>query len=98
MSTADLAAELALVELARETEHYADFFRYAPDALVITDAAGRVREANEAALELLNAAPQGLLSQPLAERVPAGNRMQSRPITLKGDGGRGLCWLIHPPS
>lgn len=97
MSAVDLA-ELALEELAREKEQYAEFFRCAPDALVITDAAGRVREANKAALELLDAALDDLVSRPLAECVPAGNGMQSRPVTLKGDGGRGLCWLIRPPS
>lgn len=97
MSAVDLA-ELALEELAREKERYADFFRYAPDALVITDAAGRVREANQAALELLDAAPEELVSRPLTECAPPGSGMHSRPITLKGDGGRGLCWLIRPPA
>jgi PAS domain S-box-containing protein len=96
MSAADIATELA--ELAREKDRYAEFFRHAPDALVITDANGRVREVNEAALELLNAARDNVVSRPLAECVPGEIRMQSRAITLKGDGGRGLCWLIRPPS
>lgn len=87
-----------LEELAREKELYAEFFRHAPDAYVITDAAGRVREVNEAALELLNAARDDVVSRPLAECVPRESRLQSRAITLTGAGGRGLCWLIRPPS
>ena len=82
--------------LTRENQRYAEFFDNAPDALVITDAGGRVREVNETALELLGATRDDLVSRPLAECVPGRNAMQSRPITLKENGGRGLCWLIRP--
>ena len=47
----ELQGQAAL--LVRENERYAEFFRYAPDAYLITDAGGNIREANEAALELL---------------------------------------------
>jgi len=46
----ELQGQAAL--LVRENERYAEFFQYAPDAYVITDAGGSVREANQAALEL----------------------------------------------
>ena len=41
------------VLLVRENERYAEFFQYAPDAYLISDTGGNIREANEAALELL---------------------------------------------
>jgi PAS domain S-box-containing protein len=41
--------------LSRERERYGEFFDYAPDAYVITDAGGNIREANRAARDLLGA-------------------------------------------
>jgi PAS domain S-box-containing protein len=70
----ELQGQAAL--LLRENERYAEFFEFAPDAYLITDAGGRIREANQAALELLNAAGDqvvgGTLSDYIveAERVP----------------------------
>lgn len=39
--------------LTRQHQRYSEFFDYAPDAYVITDSGGTVREANRAAAELL---------------------------------------------
>src|SRR5262245_26976966 len=42
--------------LTRENQRYAEFFEHAPDAYVVTDAGGNIREANRAAGELLGVA------------------------------------------
>lgn len=66
----ELQGQAAL--LARETERYAEFFEYAPDAYLITDAGGNVREANRAAREMLGEDPTG---RPIASLVPEEDRV-----------------------
>jgi PAS domain S-box-containing protein len=61
--------------LIRENERYAEFFEYAPDAYLITDAGGSVREANQAARELLGAAHDDVLARPLSEYVAQEDRV-----------------------
>jgi len=61
--------------LERENERYAEFFEHAPDAYVITDAGGNVREANQAALELLGVQKAAVIGQPLSEFIPEGERV-----------------------
>jgi PAS domain S-box-containing protein len=61
--------------LVRESERYAEFFEYAPDAYLITDAGGSVREANQAALELLVAAREDVVGRPLSEHIAADERI-----------------------
>jgi PAS domain S-box-containing protein len=61
----ELQGQAALLE--RETARYAEFFEYAPDAYLVTDAGGNVREANRAARELLGDAPVG---RAIASLVP----------------------------
>ena len=69
----ELQGQAAL--LVRENERYAEFFQYAPDAYLITDAGGNIREANEAALELLKCAREELVSRPLSEYIFADDRV-----------------------
>lgn len=69
----ELQGQAAL--LVRENERYAEFFQYAPDAYLITDAGGSIREANEAALELLKAPRNELVGKPLSEYVAAEDRV-----------------------
>ena len=76
-------------QLAREKERYAEFFEFAPEAYVITDAGGSVREANLAALELLGLAREDVVGRALGE-------LSVRPIELKLSGVRGRCWLLRP--
>ena len=57
--------------LSRENERYAEFFDCAPDAYLITDLGGNVREVNQAAAELLGASREAILGQPVGVRVPA---------------------------
>jgi PAS domain S-box-containing protein len=51
--------------LSRENQRYAEFFDYAPDAYVVTDAGGNIREANRAAAELLRVSREVLVRRPL---------------------------------
>jgi PAS domain S-box-containing protein len=61
--------------LTRESERYAEFFQFAPDAYLITDAGGSVREANQAALELLAAARDEVVGRPLSEHIAPDERI-----------------------
>jgi PAS domain-containing protein len=90
----EIESVLAELELMRrELERYAAFFEHAPDACVITDAGGSVREANQAALELLGGTRDEIVGQPLRKLLQV--ELAARPIPLE-DGGRGLCWLLRP--
>lgn len=79
--------------LLRENERYAEFFEYSPDAYVITDVGGNVREANQAALELLGAARGDVVSRPLSEYIAQEDRVAflTRTVGLML-GGRPLAW------
>ena len=68
----ELQGQTAL--LSRENARYAEFFDYAPDAYVITDGGGNIREVNQAATELFGAAREALLGRPLGGSVPAEER------------------------
>lgn len=61
--------------LMRENERYAEFFQYAPDAYLITDAGGNIREANVAALELLKCPREPTLGRSLAEFIAGEDRV-----------------------
>jgi len=69
----ELQGQAAL--LVRENERYAAFFEFAPDAYLITDTGGSIREANQAALELLKAARNDVVGKPLAECVADEDRV-----------------------
>ena len=99
---ADFEMELALGELQalrEENERYAEFFQYAPDALVISDAAGHVQEANEAARELLRAEADGLVGKLLSHCIEDVGllrvALEPRALPLKS-GAPGLCWRLRP--
>lgn len=63
----ELEAQAAL--LVRENERYAEFFEYAPDAYLVTDAAGVIREANQAARELLSAPRDEVVGHSFSEYI-----------------------------
>lgn len=77
--------------LLRENERYAEFFEYSPDAYVITDVGGNVREANQAALELLGAPRENVVAHPLSEYIAQNDRVAflTRTVSLML-GGRPL--------
>jgi len=81
--------------LLRENQRYAEFFEHAPDAYLITDAGGGVREANQAALELLVAARADLVGQPLSAFVADEGRVAflTRTVGLMlGASSQPLTW------
>ena len=63
------------VLLVRENERYAEFFQYAPDAYLISDTGGNIREANEAALELLKTPRDEVVGRALAHYIAAEDRV-----------------------
>jgi PAS domain S-box-containing protein len=69
----ELQGEAALLE--RENERYAEFFEFAPDAYLITDAGGSVREVNQAALELFKALRDDIVGKPLSEYIAEDDRV-----------------------
>ncbi len=78
----ELQAQAAVLE--RENERYAEFFDYAPDAYVITDVGGNLREVNHAACELFGVSREALLGKPLSAYVADGDRVAflSRSVNL----------------
>jgi PAS domain S-box-containing protein len=91
----ELQGQAAL--LVRENQRYAEFFEYAPDAYLITDAGGSVREANQAALELFAAARDDLISRALSEYVADEDRVAflTRTVGLMLGGAKPLAWKAH---
>lgn len=61
--------------LSRESQRYVEFFDFAPDAYVVTDVGGNIREANRAALELLGANRAALVHRPLSGFVAESDRV-----------------------
>lgn len=81
--------------LTRENERYAEFFDFAPDAYLVTDAGGNIREANQAATELFGAAREALLGRPLGGCIPEAERgtFLARWVgLLVGNGTRPDAW------
>jgi PAS domain S-box-containing protein len=83
--------------LVREKQRYAEFFRFAPDGYVITDAGGTIREANEAALELLKAPGDAVLGRALSSYIAEEDRVafltRALGVTL-GRSAQPLTWQV----
>ena len=95
----ELQGQAAL--LTRENERYAEFFQYAPDAYLITDAGGNVREANHAALELLRAPYDEVVGQPLSAYMAEDDRVNflTRTVGLMlGAGAKPMSWQARVRS
>jgi PAS domain S-box-containing protein len=91
----ELQAQAVL--LSREHRRYAEFFEFAPDAHLITDAGGNIREANRAAAELLGAGY--LPGRPLAQFVLAQDRMAFLSALVGAHAGRSAWQLtLRTPS
>jgi PAS domain S-box-containing protein len=93
----ELQGQAAVLE--RENERYAEFFEYAPDAYLITDAGGHVREANQAALELLQGARADVVGHPLSDYIAADDRVafltRTVGLMLGGAAARPVSWKGH---
>ncbi len=81
------ASRLAIEE---ERERYHDLFEFAPDAYLVTDMVGAIREANEAAVTLLGFRRRwSLIGKPLAVYVSEEMRGEFRhELALLAEGGR----------
>ncbi len=71
------------LELEAKQRRYEALFRLAPDAYLVTDMHGTIRDANEAAADLLNLASELVRGKPLAVFVVMGDRDKYR-STLNG--------------
>jgi PAS domain S-box-containing protein len=83
--------------LTREHQRYAQFFEHAPDAYVVTDVGGNIREANRAAGELLQTDPRHLVRRPLSGFLTESDRVAflSRFVGLLVDGVGKDGWDAH---
>jgi len=90
----ELQGQAAL--LLRENARYAEFFEFAPDAYLITDAGGNIREVNRAALELLNAASEVVIGSPLSGYITDADRVAflSRTVGLLLGTAKPLAWQM----
>jgi PAS domain-containing protein len=64
--------------LARERQRFEDLFQFLPEACVITDVVGHVREANQAAAELLGVAAGSLAGKPFPVFLATEHRLEFR--------------------
>lgn len=80
--------------LSRESQRYVEFFEHAPDAYIVTDAGGTIREANCAATELLGTARDSLARRPLGQFVAEDDRVGflSRFVGLLADSPGKDAW------
>ena len=68
--------------LRAERERYAELFEFAPDAYLVTDGAGVIREANRAASDLLGVAKPALPGKLLINYVVDGSKRPLRTFLL----------------
>jgi PAS domain S-box-containing protein len=64
--------------LAVERERYAELFAFAPDAFIVTDGHGNIREANVAASELMHKSTAHLIGKPLSALMCVRHRSRFR--------------------
>jgi PAS domain S-box-containing protein len=65
-------------ELELESQRYKDLFEHAPAAYVVTSIDGAIRQANRAALALLDTSDRAIVGRSLAFFVPDGQRRTFR--------------------
>ncbi|ODG97568.1 histidine kinase [Nostoc sp. KVJ20] len=94
----ELAVAREQIELERE--RYQDLFKFAPDGYLVTDAAGIIQEANQAAAKLLAVRQKYLVNKPLilfisrqdhqtfTTRLNNWQQIQEWEVYLKPRGGR----------
>lgn len=86
-----------------EHDRYASFFEASPDAYLITDAGGNIREANPAALSLLGAVAGSVVGRQLVRLIPDADQpvFLARFIAVSsGQDDKAVVWLgrLHTPS
>src|SRR5262249_17351225 len=70
-------------ELEAERRRYQELFEFAPDAYVITDLMGVVRQVNRAAVSLFQAVTDLITQKPLITFVPELNRRDFRDLLMR---------------
>lgn len=72
------AEELASAHDAIEDQRYRyeEMFEFAPDGYIITDAYGKIQEANQAAARLFNVGQRLLVGKPMITYIPRGARQE----------------------
>lgn len=87
------------VLLERENARYVEFFEFAPDAYLITDPGGSIREANAAAAELFGAPRAEVVGRSLSEFLATDDRLSflARAVRLMAasEATRKLAWPAH---
>jgi PAS domain S-box-containing protein len=75
-STLRLLAVRTAAELERESteERFGALFEFAPDAIVLTDRRGTIRQVNQRAVELFGYTPGELVGQPVETLMPVEHR------------------------
>jgi PAS domain S-box-containing protein len=85
--------------LARERQRYRDLFEAAPEAYLVTDARGHVRDANRRAAALFNIDAEFFIGKPLALFVHTSHRAQLRKVLNDSTLGMHIAnytWRIEP--
>jgi len=65
-------------ELELESQRYKDLFEHAPAGYLVTSVDGAIRQANSAALALLETSDRAIVGRPLAVFLPEGQRRAFR--------------------
>ncbi|MCA1992720.1 MAG: PAS domain S-box protein, partial [Coleofasciculus sp. S288] len=65
-------------QLETERQRYQDLFEFMPNAYLVTDANGKIQEANRAAAALLNVETSQLISKLLISFIPVQDRREFR--------------------
>jgi len=81
----ELAA--AYAEAKAERQRYRDLFAFAPDGYFVTDAKGKVREANQAACKLINVAPTRLDGRLLLTFIAPDDQPRFLDLLIRLKGG-----------
>lgn len=68
----------AWTQVEEERRRYRELFEFAPDAYLITDMSGKIKEANRAAVNLFNISSQYLIGKLLINFIPESERKNFR--------------------
>ncbi len=83
-------------EVVKQRLRYEDLFNFAPDAYLVTDLNGVVREANQMAANLLNIEQRHLIGKPLVTFIDENNRKRFRLLLSTSQGVTDFDILLDP--
>jgi PAS domain S-box-containing protein len=86
----------AHLDLEAERRRYQELFEFVPDAYLVTDARGKIQEANRAATQMLNVSQEHLVGKPFAVFVASEERWNFRTeLNRKSQGERSQNWEVR---